>query len=65
MGEKKLSDRKYLTYEELRNEFVDWSFDTVKRRMANEGFPFIRDGQGFLFPRDKVILWFKKRDGQG
>lgn len=56
--------RAFMTYEELRNEIVDWSMDTVRRRIQNENFPHVRDGAGYLFPRDKVLLWFKKREGQ-
>jgi hypothetical protein len=63
MGEKKI--REFLTYEELKNEIVDWSYDTVKRRIKSDNFPAIRDGGGYLFPRDKVLLWFKKREVAG
>ncbi len=60
MGEKKL--REMMTYQELKEEIIDWSWDTVKRRVKNEGFPAVKEGAGYVFPRSKVILWFKKRE---
>lgn len=59
-AEKKI--RAYLTPEELKNEIVDWSMDTLKRRIKNEGFPAIKDGNSYLIPVDKMHLWFKKRE---
>lgn len=59
MGEKKL--RPYLTPQELKEEIVDWSRDTLERRIKNEGFPAIRDGNSWLIPREEMHLWFKKR----
>ena len=61
MGEKKL--REYLTYNELKADVVDWSFDTFVRRIKKEDFPAIKDaGGGWLIPRAKMELWFKKRE---
>ena len=62
MGEKKI--REYLNPEEFKNEFVDWSFDTLKRRIKNEGFPAVKDGNSYLIPVEKARLWFKKREVQ-
>jgi hypothetical protein len=59
MGEKKL--RKYLTPEELKEQVVDWSRKTLDRRIANDGFPAIRDGNRILIPVAEMELWFKKR----
>jgi hypothetical protein len=57
--------RKYLTPDELRAEIVDWSKKTLDRRIANEGFPAIRDGNSWLFDLNEVDLYFKKRRKQG
>lgn len=65
MGEKKLEvlkSRAYITPEELREKVVDWSKSTLKRRIAEEGFPAIKDGNSYLIPVDKMNLWFKKRE---
>lgn len=62
MGEKKM--REFLTPEELQESVVDWSRKTLERRIENEGFPAIRDGNSWLIPRDKMALWFKKREKQ-
>lgn len=62
MGEKKM--REMMTLEEFQREVVDWSWDTLKRRIKNEGFPAVKDGNSYLIPRDKALLWFKKREVQ-
>lgn len=65
MGEKKievLKTRAYITPEELKEKVVDWSKSTLKRRIENEGFPAIRDGNSYLIPVEKMHLWFKKRE---
>lgn len=59
MGEKKL--RKYLTPKEFQEQIVDWSIDTLKRRIKDEGFPSVKDGGGFLIPLEEAELWFKRR----
>lgn len=68
MTERKLTEarlrREFLTYEELRTQIVDWSKDTVKRRIEHDGFPAVKDGNSYLFPRAKVLLWFAKREVQ-
>jgi hypothetical protein len=56
--------RSYLTPQELKEQVVDWSFDTLKRRIKNEGFPAIIDGNSYLIPVDKMHQWFKKRENQ-
>lgn len=60
MGEKKIR-RKYLSLEEFRAEFCNWSLDTFKRRVKNEGFPAIKDGGEWRIPADEADLWFKRR----
>lgn len=61
-AEKKL--RAYLTPKEFQEQVVDWSFDTLKRRIKDEGFPAIRDGNSYLIPVDKMHKWFKQREHQ-
>jgi excisionase family DNA binding protein len=53
--------RPYLTPQELKDQVVDWSRDTLERRIKNEGFPAIRDGNSWLIPVEEMHLWFKKR----
>lgn len=53
--------RKYLTAEELQEKVVDWSRDTLIRRIRNDGFPAIKDGKRWLIPIDEMELWFKRR----
>ncbi len=62
--EKSDKQRLYLTPDELKTEVVDWSRKTLQRRIENEGFPAIRDGNSWLIPVDKMQLWFKKRENQ-
>lgn len=65
MGEKKIETvktRAYITHQELQEKVVDWSKDTLKRRIENEGFPAIKDGNSYLIPVEKMHLWFKRRE---
>lgn len=67
MGEKKITSqpsklRRYLTPEELQEQVVYWSRKTLDRRIKDEGFPAIRDGNSWLIPIDKMELWFKRRE---
>ena len=62
MGEKKMRVREYMTPEELKEEMVDWSYRTLTRKIKNEGFPAIKDGNRLLIPVEKARLWFKKRE---
>lgn len=59
MGAKDLRD--FLTPEELKENVVDWSRRTLDRKIKNEGFPAIKDGNRTLIPRKEMELWFKKR----
>ena len=59
MGEKKI--RKYMTPQEFKEEICDWSVDTLKRRIKEDGFPAIQDSSGILIPVQEADLWFKKR----
>lgn len=61
MGIKK---REYYTPEELKEEMVDWSRKTLDRKIKNDGFPAIKDGNRTLIPVEKARLWFKKREIQ-
>lgn len=52
---------KYLTMKGLREHIVDWSDDTVRRRIK-EGFPAVQDETGrYLFPTQEVLDWMKRR----
>ena len=63
MGEKKLP--MYLSMKELQENIVTWNRDTIKKRVAEDGFPMVRDEKGqLLFPREKVLEWFKRREVQ-
>lgn len=52
---------RYLTMSQLRQQIIDWTDDTIRNKIKNEGFPAIRDGRGYLFDRKEVELWFKRR----
>lgn len=55
----------FLTLKQLQTYVIDWSRDTIKDRVRDDGFPMIKDEKGILsFPRDKVIEWFKRREVQ-
>lgn len=53
--------RKYLTPQELQESVVDWSRKTLERRIQDEGFPAIRDGNSWLIPVAEIEAWFKRR----
>jgi hypothetical protein len=55
--------REYLTPEEFQLEICDWSRKTLERKIKNEGFPFVKDGNRTLIPVTKAREWFKKREG--
>lgn len=44
---------------------VTWSRKTLDRRIADEGFPTVKDGVKVLIPRDQARLWFKQRESRG
>ena len=52
---------RFLTTKEFQAHIVNWSIDTIKRRVKNDGLPAIYDHNSYLFPRDEVIEWFKRR----
>jgi len=62
VGEKK--NREFMTYDELKDHVLNWSWDTVKRRIENDGFPAMKVGNRFMFDPEKVRLWMKKREIQ-
>lgn len=62
MGEKKLP--LYLTVKQLREEVVDWT-DEILRKRIDKGFPAFKDDGGrYLFPRDEVLDYMKRRRGK-
>jgi hypothetical protein len=68
MGAKKMESGKiplmYLTPETLGQAGITWSRKTLERRIKDEGFPAIRDGNSWMIPVDQMHLWFKKRQVQ-
>lgn len=55
----------FLTLKQLQEHVINWDRDTIKVRVAENGFPMIKDEKGILtFPRDKVFDWFKRREVQ-
>lgn len=61
MKEKKTAQTEYLTVKQFQEQIVPWSIQTIKRRIADEGLPAIKDTNGFLFHRPAVQEWFKRR----
>jgi excisionase family DNA binding protein len=59
MGEKKLP--KFLTTGEFKQHVVNWSDDTIYRRIKSEGLPAQKDGRSYIFPTQEVFDWFKRR----
>lgn len=52
---------KYLTTRSFKVHIVDWSDDTIRRRINEEGLPATRDGRQFIFETQAVLEWFKRR----
>jgi hypothetical protein len=52
----------YLNYDQFRENFVNWSDDTIRRRIA-DGFPAVQEGNGryLLGPLDDIHNYFKRR----
>jgi hypothetical protein len=60
MSDKKLP--KFLTPKDFREHIVNWSDDTLRRRVQNDKMPAIQQENGrYLFPTEEVLLWFKRR----
>lgn len=55
--------REFMTPEEFQAEMCDWSRKTLDRKIKNDGFPFIKDGNRTLIPVKEAREWFKKREG--
>lgn len=54
----------FLTLKQLQTRVISWSRDTVKRKVKEEKFPMIKDGESgqLLFPTKQVLEWFKRRE---
>ena len=52
---------KFLTIKGFQEHVVNWSADTIYRRIKDEGMPAVRDGRGYIFPTQEVLDWFKRR----
>ena len=48
-------------FNEFREQIIDWSDDTIRRRIKADGFPAIKATRGYIFDRKEVELWFKRR----
>lgn len=61
MTDKKLP--KFLTPKDFREHIVNWSDDTIRRRIQNDKMPAIQQDNGryLLGPTDDLLLWFKRR----
>jgi hypothetical protein len=55
----------FLTPKQFRENIADWSDDTLRRKIQDEGFPAINIGAGerpkYSIPKDEALLWFKRR----
>lgn len=52
----------FLTSKGFREHIIDWSDDTIRRRIDDEGLPAQQDVKGrFVFPTQECIDWFKRR----
>jgi hypothetical protein len=55
----------YIDSRTLKEHFVSWSKETLKRRIENDGFPAFKDEGGqYLFPTKDVVDWFKRRESK-
>lgn len=60
MNDKKLP--KYLTMKGFRENIIDWSDDTIRRRIHEDALPAIQEVNGrYMFPTQEVLEWFKRR----
>lgn len=60
MNDKKLP--KYLTMKGFRENIIDWSDDTIRRRIQDDALPAVQEGNGrYLFPTQECLEWFKRR----
>lgn len=52
----------FLTTKGLQEHIIDWSDDTIRRRIQDDGFPAIQEKNGrYLFATKDVLEWFKRR----
>ena len=60
MDDKKLP--KFLTMKEFRERIINWSDDTIRRRIHEDKLPAVKEGNGrYIFPTQEVLEWFKRR----
>lgn len=55
------SKSRYMTIKQFQAEIVNWSEQTIRRRIKDEGMPAIADRGGVLFDRKLVEEWFKRK----
>jgi hypothetical protein len=60
MEEKKLP--RFLTMKGFQEKIINWSDDTIRRRIREDGLPAVQEGNGrYVFPTQEVLEWFKRR----
>lgn len=59
MNDKKQS--KILTYKQYCEEYINWSKETFKKKVEDEGFPAEKDSTGWVMSRREVDLWWAKK----
>lgn len=55
---------KFLNMRGFRAHICNWSDDTIRRRIQDEGLPAVKDGRQYLFETQLVLEWFKRRQVQ-
>jgi hypothetical protein len=59
MAEKKLP--MLLTTRSFQEHIINWSDDTIRRRIQHEGLPGKRDGKSYIFCTNEVLEWFARK----
>lgn len=52
---------KFLTMRSFQKHIIDWSDDTIRRRIHDEGLPAVKQGRQYVFETQLVLDWFKRR----
>lgn len=55
------TNTQYLTMSQFRDQIIDWCDDTIRKKIREEGLPAMQDKRGYVFDREQVQLWFKRR----
>lgn len=55
----------FLNMAQFQEHIVNWSDETIKRKIKSHGLPAVKDEGGrFLFKTAQVLEWFKRREVQ-